>query len=221
MKWNKNRHANGYEILRYNSKKKNYVLIKRINNSNICSFTDKSLTSGTTYNYKVRGFKIVNNERISAPTVVKKSSTVPSKISLGYKTTSQSAIKLQWKKVVGASGYQIYKYNSNKRKYVKIKTVNAKTTTYVNSGLKTNKLYYYTVRAYKNWGNKKIYGGFANKLKAYTGPRKVTRLTGSRKGAGRVILKWKRSSNASGYEAVVSDKPGGPYYYACRISGNL
>lgn len=219
LKWQKNNYADGYEVLRYNSSKNNYVLIKRITNPQVLSFTDKSLNSGTTYNYKVRGYKVVNNQRINAPTVVKKSSTVPSKVSLNYNTTSQSAIKLQWKTVPGASGYQIYKYNSRNKKYVKIKTVNAKTLIYINTGLTTNKAYYYTVRAYKNWGNKKIYGGFANKLKAYTGPRKIKNLKGSRYDKGKVMLKWKRSTNASGYEALVAEKAGGPYCYACRISG--
>lgn len=219
LKWNKSKYADGYEVLRYNSESNSYVLVSRINSSNTLTFTNTSLTAGTTYQYKVRCFKMVNNERICAPTVIKKSSTIPDKVKLTYNTTSQSAIKLQWKNVNGASGYQIYQYNSKKKKYVKIKTVGAKTVSFVNTGLKTNKAYYYTVRAYKNWGSKKIYGSFANKMKAYTGPRKITNLTGVKYGQGKVKLKWKRSSNASGYEVYVAQNINGPYEYACRLSG--
>ena len=44
------------------------------------------------------------------------------------KGSTQSTVTLKWKKVSGASGYKIYKYNANKKTYKLIKTVKSKKT---------------------------------------------------------------------------------------------
>ena len=63
---------------------------------------------------------------------------------------TSSSVKLKWKKVKGATGYQIY-YSLNKKKgYKKIVTVNnGKTVTAAVNKLKSNKRYYFKVRAVK------------------------------------------------------------------------
>lgn len=70
--------------------------------------------------------------------------------------TSKKAI-VSWKKVKGAAGYQV-KYSLKKNlKSAKTKNV-AKKTKLTITGLKKNKVYYVTVKAYKKADGKKVYG---------------------------------------------------------------
>ncbi len=95
------------------------------------------------------------------------------KYKLGVKTTEPQSLKatskskkvtLNWKKVSGASGYEVYRATSKNGKYTKIKTIKSgKTVKYVDSKkLKTNKKYYYKVRAYKKVNGKKYYTAYTS-----------------------------------------------------------
>lgn len=215
LQWKANSYANGYEIYRYNASTKKYAFIKRYNSKSNITFTNTSLASGTTYYYKIRCFRLVNNKRIySDSTGIIKATTVPSRAVLTYNTYSKSAIKLQWKKVTGASGYYIYRYNSKVKKYQKIKTVNGNTTSYTDTGLKARTSYYYTIRAYKKFGSKVIYGDYAYKMKAYTGPATPVITSGSVYSQGKIIIRWTSVQNASGYEVLCSLTRDGTYIYA-------
>ena len=58
-----------------------------------------------------------------------------------------------------ATGYQLYRYNSQTKKYVKIKTIkNNSTFSYKDTKLKKGATEQYKVRAYKSYGGK-IYVG--------------------------------------------------------------
>ena len=74
----------------------------------------------------------------------------------------QLLIILTWKKVNGASGYEIYRATSKNGKYKKIATVkkNSAKTTYKDRKLAKNKKYYYKVRAYKTVNKYKTYSKF-------------------------------------------------------------
>ena len=73
-------------------------------------------------------------------------------------------IKVSWKKVSNASGYQVCWYKDKKcKKTVAKKNINnANTTTYSGKGFKKGKKYYVRVRAYKNVNGSKIYGKKSN-----------------------------------------------------------
>lgn len=220
LQWKSNPYANGYEVFRYNDSTKKYVLIKRYNSKSNITFTNNSLASGTTYYYKIRCFKLVNGKRIySASTSAIKGTTVPSRAVLSYNTYSKSAIKLQWKKVTGASGYYIYRYSSKIKKYVKIKNVSGGTTSYTDTGLKARTSYYYTIRAYKKFGSKVIYGDYAYKMKAYTGSATPTITSGSVYSQGKVMIRWTTVDNIGGYEVLCSLTETGKYEFACDIRG--
>lgn len=62
-------------------------------------------------------------------------------------TVTSKTVKLSWKKITGASKYQVYRANSSDGKYKRIKTTTAKS--YTNKKLTTGKTYFYKVRALK------------------------------------------------------------------------
>ena len=88
---------------------------------------------------------------------------------LTAKKKTKNSVKLTWKKTTRADGYQIYHYNSTKKKWEKVTTIKKGTTvTYTNKKLKSKKTYQYKVRAYRQNGNTTAYGSYSDILKVRT-----------------------------------------------------
>ena len=142
--------ATKFEIHRSTDGKK----FSKLKEVNTITYTDKSLTYGKTYYYKVRAWD--GSKWTSFSEVVKKK-IIPNKIS-GFKATTvkKNSIKLVWTKA-SVNGYVIERSTDNK-KWSTVKTITKNSTvTFTNTSLKTNKLYYYRIRAYKTVSGKKNY----------------------------------------------------------------
>ncbi len=164
LTWKKLSGASGYEIYRSTKKSGKYEKIKTVTGGKTTSYTDKKVTMGKTYYYKVRAYKKSGKTKLYSPySSVKSAKIKPAKVSISKVTsTSSKKAKITWKKASGASGYEIYRSTSKNGKYKKVTTVKSgKTTTYTDKKLKSKKTYYYKVRAYKNVGKKKVYGDYS------------------------------------------------------------
>lgn len=75
-------------------------------------------------------------------------------------------IKLKWKSVKGAKGYEIYRYENAAKRWTKIKTT--KKTKYILTNMLEGEKVKIKIRAYKNTKNGKEYGKFSNVLKFTT-----------------------------------------------------
>ncbi len=64
LSWNKAAGADGYEIYRSTSGNGKYKKVKVISKGNVKTYTQKELTSGKTYYYKVRAFCRVNGKKV-------------------------------------------------------------------------------------------------------------------------------------------------------------
>lgn len=97
--------------------------------------------------------------------VLKLTIIVVPKRSTAKKVTSPAkrSVKVTWKKVTGASGYQIQVSTSKKFKKSKTKstTAGSKATSKTIRKLKSRKTYYVRIRAYKKINGKKYYGRFS------------------------------------------------------------
>lgn len=105
---------------------------------------------------KITSNKIVTtakNQTLYAHWEVKKLS-VPS---ASIKVASSSSVKVSWKKVKEANGYEIYRSLSKGKGYKKVKTVTAKVLSFTDKKLKAGKTYYYRIRAYRTLNGKKVY----------------------------------------------------------------
>lgn len=86
---------------------------------------------------------------------------------LKLKRKSRSKLSLKWKKVKGASGYQIAIKKGKKGKYRVVKTLKgSKKIRYIKSKLKNGKTYYIKVRAYRKVNGVKVFGKYS-KVKKY------------------------------------------------------
>lgn len=96
-----------------------------------------------------------SSKTVKKPTQVKKVAALAN--------TPRTTITVTWKKVSGATTYQLYRATTKNGKYKKIATV--KKTRYVDSKIKQGKPYYYKVRAVKTKQGKKYYGKYSSKIK--------------------------------------------------------
>lgn len=167
IKWKKNDKADGYYVYAYNTSKKKYVKVADTKKTyaKISKISGKKLKSGATYKFKVTAYEKNGKKKntISESTLKLTTTTAPDKVSLSsVKKKSSNKAVLKWKKVSGASGYEIYMKEGTKGEYKKVKTVKkGKTVSYTENGLKKNTKYYFKVRAYKSVSGKKVYSKFS------------------------------------------------------------
>lgn len=163
--WKKPANADGYQIYQYDASQKKYVRVKTILDGNVTSYTGKKLAYGKIYRFKIRAFSLdAEGERLYGSfSKVIYARTAPAKVSSAAKAVNGKTIKISWKKVEKADGYQIYRSTSKNGKYVRVKTIaNGKALSYQQSKLKKG-TYYYKVRAYsKKADGSRIYGAFSN-----------------------------------------------------------
>lgn len=117
-----------------------------------------SLTSGSSYYFKVAAYKFSANKRIyGAGSTVVSARPKPGKISRITTKKGKKKIRIKWKKVSGASGYEISRAVRAKGSYKLIKRT--KKHTYTNK-VKRKKKYYYRIRAYRRVNGSRIYGAY-------------------------------------------------------------
>lgn len=125
----------------------------------------------------------------------------PGKVAISSVSRAGSGkLKITWKKVSGATGYQIYRSAQKNSGYRRIKNLSSKSSSYTNSKLKNGKRYYYKIRAYKRIDGKTYYGKFSN-IK-YQSP----------KGTVSVIGRYRRDCKDYGITTIKVYKKNGNYY---------
>lgn len=166
ISWAKMTAASKYEVYRATSKNGKYSKIATVTGT---SYTNKKLTVGKTYYYKVTAagnlYGTAYTTAASSIKNVKMTLATPRlKVNAGKKKAT-----VKWNKVSGANGYVIYRSTSKNGNYKKITTVkSAKTVTYINKKLKAKKTYFYRVRAYRTVNGKKVYSSYTTKVKVKT-----------------------------------------------------
>jgi fibronectin type 3 domain-containing protein len=128
---------------------------------------------------------------------------VPGKATVTVQENTDS-IKLSWSKVKGATGYRVYAYNTDTKKYTTLKTLTG--TSYVVTGLNSGTDYVYTVRAYAKANGKNVWGSHSFVYTA-TVPATVKISSATLSDAGKVTLKWGKTA-ATGYEVYMSTGTG-------------
>lgn len=158
--WDKISGASGYRVYKYNSSKKTYESVVTLSGGSVTSYKVTGLKDATEYKFKVKAYKKVNGETVwGSASSEYKTCTTPLKVKNLKLSTKSSAVTLKWGKTSGATGYELYRYNSKTKKYEKIATINSgSTVSYTDKNLKKGTTYQYKVRAYKKYENSTFYG---------------------------------------------------------------
>ena len=172
--WDKIKDATGYEILRYSTASKKYVVISDIDfdklsdedreaseEAEVYSYLDQGRTSATIYKYQVKAYNKVDGKKVYLKESEKlKATTTPLTPNVTVKSSSKKTARLSWTNCsTRATGYKVYMATSKNGTYKLVKTTTAKSFTkyYLTSG----KTYYFKVRAYRTVDGKNIYGNYS------------------------------------------------------------
>lgn len=211
VKWNEVGSVDGYQVYRATSKNGTYSLRKTVESGSTLSYTNTKLTTGKTYYYKVRAYKIVDGKKVySEFSKVVSAKPIPATPIVTATSKSYNSNRVKWSKVTGASGYQVYRATSKNGTYSLRKTVTSGSMlNYTNTGLTTGKTYYYKVRAYRTVNGKRVYGQFSEIVSAKPIPATpVVTLTSKSK---KVTVKWSKVTGASGYQVYRATSENGTY----------
>ncbi len=141
--WNLNKLFSGYEIYNSSNKKVASVRKKDVNKAKV-----SNLKAGTAKTFRVRGYVIKNGDYYYSPFVKIKASTAPKATKISSLTSKKSKqVVVKWKKIKGASSYEIYRSTSKKGTYKKLASTSK--TSYTDKKATKGKTYYYKIRVCK------------------------------------------------------------------------
>ncbi len=135
--------------------------------------------------------------------------------------TSRTIVKVSWKKVNAAAGYQI-QTAVNGGGWKTAKHTAQQSVTLPKKATSTVKL---RVRAYVKAGSQKVYGAWSKTytVKAYKSysskPGRVAGVAASGSKITQLTLSWKAVTNATGYQVYRANRSGGPYTRIATVKG--
>lgn len=136
--------------------------------ANTTNYTDSSLTPSTTYSYWIAAINNAGASSYLGPIQVTTSAPPPpapsAPINLSAAVISKSQINLKWTDTASNEDGFTIERSTDGVTFTRISTVIANTTTFANTGLLANKLYYYRVRAYNAGG----YSAYSSLVSART-----------------------------------------------------
>lgn len=192
MTWNKVDGATGYVVYQAIDGKWQRIKVTSGN-----SLTVSNLKAGTNYRFTVKAYKTVDgtNYYCNSYTGVWMT-TLPAKPVAKMTVNTAQAIRIEWDKVTGATGYVVYKQVNGKWQKVAV----TKNNVYVFTGLSSGTNYNFAVRAYKTFNGKNYYSTFSTStdtVKACTKPATVNFTLTS--GTKKATVSWSKVTGATGY----------------------
>lgn len=206
LSWTSVTNADGYRVYCYDTDG-NEVASKKVTTN---SYTFENLETGTKYTCRVKAYWTESDDSLTygSKSDAYEVYTTPGQVK-NLTATSQkvSSISLSWKKLKGATAYQVYQYDESAGKYVKIADEITKTT-YKAIDLTAGTSYKFKVRGYNKINSSKNYGKYSEVLTVYTAPEQVKKVTFVEAGSDYISLSWKKQSGVSGYRVYQYDTKG-------------
>lgn len=155
LSWTKNDVVSGYEI--YNSKNRRAA---RVNKPTTAKGTVSKLKAGTAQTFRVRAYVNKDGQYYYGPFSSVKGATAPDSTKISsLKSAKKKQVTVKWKKVKGATQYEVYRSASKKGKYKKLATT--KKTSYTDKKATGGKKYYYKIRVCKKIDKKNYYSSYS------------------------------------------------------------
>ena len=200
----------------------NYSQITTVN-ANTTSYTDTGLFSGVKYYYRVQAYNTAGNSAYSNEVEATTAETTPEAPSnLSVSAQSSTSIRITWAdNSNNETGFKIERKTSSGN-YSQITTVSANTTSYTNTGLSSNTLYYYRVRAYNSAGNS-AYSGEDYTITNGSGstPSAPSNLSVSTQSATSIRITWTDNSNNETGFKIERKTSGGNYSQIATVNANI
>ena len=213
--WDKVSGADGYAVELYTGGKWNEVF--RTSDSSVTSCTVGSLKADSIYTLRIRAFKDTDDGTVySDYTRLAVKTKLAGVTGLKAQGVTATAVKLDWARNAGATGYIIEQYKGGKWTQIAV-TKNNTTLTFTVKGLAECTPYSFRVKAYKNDGGKTNYSDYvtvkASTLLGTVKNAKVTSVTGSW-----ITLEWAKKDKATGY--AIEQYKGGKWTVIATTKNN-
>ena len=213
--WDKVSGSDGYAVELYTGGKWNEVF--RTSDSSVTSCTVGSLKADSIYSLRIRAFKDTDDGTVySDYTRLAVKTKLSGVTGLKAQGVTATAVKLDWARNAGATGYIIEQYKGGKWTQIAV-TKNNYTLTFTVKGLAECTPYSFRVKAYKNDGGKTNYSDYvtvkASTLLGTVKNAKVTSTTGTW-----ITLGWDRNTGAAGY--VLEQYKGGKWTVIATTKNN-
>lgn len=192
LTWNTDAKAAGYKVYRKTGSGV-YRLIRTVAGAGSRSMTDKKVSSGTVYTYRVAAYN-----RYTTGAAQEKSQRYIKRVAA--KTVNCTVgVRVSWNQVKGAGSYKIYK-KTGKGRFSLIKTCSSVSRTYVDKNVASGKTYTYYVRPYRG----KTAGAYI-KTTVYYLKRPTVRLRSVSNG---IRVSWSKVPGAVYYKVYRGTKAG-------------
>ena len=219
LTWTKVADASSYEIQR----KVSGGSYKTVKTTTATSYTDKGLSCGTKYFYRIRAVYEAEDGAVTYGTWWRRLSARPkparASISSLKRGPACTTLSLTWGSVSGATGYEVSRKKAG-GSWKKVRSVAASTAgtggrfSWKNTGLTLGKSYSYRVRAYAKVSGTKYYGPWSSVKVRSCAPVKTElhSIYSASKRSG--TLEWDDVSGAGGYQVAYRRKGSSRWYYA-------
>ena len=202
LSWGKVSGASGYAVYRKTGNG-SYKKIETLSGASSTSYTDENVDTGTKYTYKVRAYRMVDDETVWAAYSNEVSATpTMSAPTVTLQNKTYNSVVVKWKGVSGADGYKVARATSQNGTYTTVKNVkDSDITTYTDTGLKVGTTYYYKVYAYRSMDDGNVKGKKSDAVSIKAVPSATT-VTSEAAGITAVKLNWSKvslPSSNSGY----------------------
>ncbi len=208
LSWQKSAGATGYTVYKYNSAKKTYTALKT---TTATKYTVSPGSAGAVGTYAVKARKKVNGTVLMSgfsKSIV--ASTLPKKVSEIWQTaTKPKRYTLCWNEVANADGYRVYKYDTEKKKYVFFKDTEENRLTV--TGLKRAQTAKYKVRAFVKASGKTFLSAYSPEFEAITAPAVPTNVKAKKNSSSSYTLSWGKVKGAYGYRIFRLNKETNSY----------
>lgn len=207
LSWTDVEGAAGYEVYRSTQKSGTYSQIAQVSST---EYKNNKLTAGKTYYYRVRAY--CSTEESTTFGSFASASAVPRGVAASASAVPAGirSIQVAWSSVSGAGGYEVYRSTSKSGTYSKVSTAPSQTLTFTDSGLVTDKVYYYKVRGLCIAGDVVVYADFSDIVSAAPAiAAPVLTIVPSSSTSNR--LTWSVQTGIGGYEIYRSTTKSGTY----------
>lgn len=144
VQWTKVESATGYVIYRATEKGE----FTKVGSSTGLEYEDTGLSLGTTYRYMIRTYAVSENNTSAEDSNIIFMTTKAKKPTISGAKGGTNRIRIRWKKVAGANGYTIRRYDGKKYQII-ANLAGVDTLQFLQTGLTNNVKYQYKVCAYR------------------------------------------------------------------------
>ena len=189
--------ASGYVIYRALSSTGAYT---SMSDTTKITYQSTGLTTNNTYYYKVRSYKMVGKVKVYSgySAIISSKPILLAPASVKVASYLYNSINVKWGSIAGASKYEVYRATSSVGLYTLVSTTTA--ISYTNSGLTSNSIYYYKVRAYRLIGKVKVYSAYSSVLSAKPMPATPVAVKAASIAYNSINIRWNAVYGVSGYE---------------------